>query len=146
MKPTHILFTSLSICLPAVRSTSDGRIGPQRRILTCYHRSVVLIKIYPLRHSESFHPSLLAFSQSKKAVSINCKGVYLLATSCKCMAKCTWIWLPVSQLLKLLTSIMLLPCTYWLQTTIKSWFCVWTCMCSCAVTASIKIVVKCMWC
>ena len=51
-------------CQPAIRCTSSGRISPvfsQSRISMCHHSSVVLIKIYLLYHSESFHPLLLQF-------------------------------------------------------------------------------------
>ena len=51
-----------------------------------YHGSVVPIKIYPLRHDESFHSSLLLFLfdwllkrwEITKAVLINCNGFWLL--------------------------------------------------------------------
>ena len=62
------------------------------RILMCYHRSVVLIKIYSLHHSESFPPSLLLFLfdwltkrwKTAKEMSINCNSLYLLChTNCQ---------------------------------------------------------------
>ena len=62
------------------------------RILMCYHRSVVLIKIYSLHHSESFPPLLLLFLfdwltkrwKIAKEMSINRNSLYLLChTNCQ---------------------------------------------------------------
>ena len=51
-----------------------------------HHRSVVPIKIYPLHHGESFHPSLFLFHfdwllkrEITKVVLITCDGFYLLS-------------------------------------------------------------------
>ena len=60
----HPYFVSKPACLPTIRPTSSGKIGPvfsQCRILICYHRTVDPIKIYPLQYSESLYPSLLLF-------------------------------------------------------------------------------------
>ena len=65
----------------------------QQRILTCYHISVVPIKIYPLQHGKFFHPSLLIFLFDwlmerwyiTVGLLINCNGFYLLCHTNKKM-------------------------------------------------------------
>ena len=83
-----------------------------------YHGSVVPIKIYPLRHDESFHSSLLLFLfdwllkrwEITKVVLIIVMASSYYVTQ---VAKCTWIWLSVSQPLKLLSAMLISPCSDW---------------------------------
>lgn len=49
---------------PAIRPTSTVRIGPvflTAKDINMLPQNLVLIKVYPLHYSESFHPSLLLF-------------------------------------------------------------------------------------
>ena len=85
----------------------------QSRISTCYHRSVVPIKIYSLPHGESFIPLNLPLFlvdlwakrwEITKEISMNCNGVVAYTYNVTLMAKytCTWLHHP----LELLTSTM----------------------------------------
>ena len=82
----------LPACLPACRKTHQHQedrpsFFSKRRLSTRYHRSVVPMKIYPLRHVESFNPSLFLFlfyllakkvRKTKKKVSMDCHGFCLI--------------------------------------------------------------------
>ena len=115
MKSTYIS----SVSLPAVRLTSGGRKDPvfltMKDILMHYHRFIVSIKFYPLHHSESFHPLLLLFlfdwlmkrREITKEVLIS--STYYVTE----IAKCTWIWLSVSQPLILTSAMLISPCSDW---------------------------------
>ena len=64
--PVFCLSASQPACVPAIRPASGGRIGSifsqnEGYNYMHYHRSVVLIEIYMLRHSEHFYPSLILF-------------------------------------------------------------------------------------
>ena len=92
-----------------------------------YHRSVVQIKIYPLRHGESFHPSLLAFLfdwwtkrwEIAEEVSMNCMAFTYYITL---ISKHTSAWL--LRLLILLPSALLL-CTNSSQSGWFLWGAIW---------------------
>ena len=112
-----------------------------------YHKSVDTIKIYPLCHSQSFHPSLLLFPfdwqmkrwEITKVVSINCNGFHLLGHASGQMHVNIIISEPAVKIIMLI-----LPCTQWnhkLQVMVTS--------CTVCVfgllfvnTASIKIIIK----
>ena len=95
-----------------------------------YHGSVVLIKISPLHHDESFHSSLLLFLfdwllkrwEITKVVLIKLTASsYYVTQVAKCasgqmhvnMIISEWIWLLVSQPLKLLSAMLISPCSDW---------------------------------
>ena len=82
----HAYFICLPACLPIYRKThyqwEDRDIFlSQYRMLMCKYkyRCVVLMKIYPLRHGESFHLSLLLFF-----LTVERKGE-------KSLKRCWWI-------------------------------------------------------
>ena len=85
-----------------------------------YHGCVVPIKIYPLRHDESFHSSLLLFLfhwllkrwEITKVVLIKLIVTTFVIMSCK-WPKYMWIWLSVSQPLILLSTMLISPCSNW---------------------------------
>ena len=103
-----------------------------------YHKSVVPIKIYPLHHDESFNSSLLLFLfdwllkrwEITKVVLIKLIVTASVITSRK-WPKCTLIWLSVSQPLKLLSTMLISPCSDWNH---KIQAMVFSCMHSWAVT------------
>ena len=152
MIPAHILFaclpTRLPVCRTCIKPTSSRRIGPvfsQHKISTHKHRSVVPIKIHPLHHDESFHPSLLPFLfdwwtkrwEIAEEVLMNCMAyTHYVTLMAKCM--CAWLHHP----LKLLLS-KLLPC---IDSSQPGWFHAETYMCILrlwfAYTAGAKIAIK----
>ena len=108
----HISSACLSACLLAVGG--KDQFFSQCRISTHYHRFVVLIKIYPLHHSESFYPSLLLLLfdwwmkrwEITKEVSMNYNGLYLLRHGNHQMRMCM-----IASCIKIITGAMFLPCT-----------------------------------
>ena len=83
-------------------------------------RSVVLIKIYPLRHGESFHPLLLLFLfdwllkrwEITKVMLINCNSFYLLRyASGQMHMKMIYISEPTVKIIKYNVNIAV----YWLK-------------------------------
>ena len=102
------------------------------------HRSVVLNKIYPLCHGESFDPSLLPFLfvwwmkrwEIAVEVSMNRMAYTYYFTL---MAKCTYAWLHHS-LIKIINKCNVFPCSYWFKSTriISCWdlhACSWAVVC-----------------
>ena len=151
---TSNCFKSSCICTyvywTLIRPTSGGRIGLVFSYNTEYWCSNIdLLKIYPLCHGDSFHPSLLLFLfdwwtkrwEIAKEMSMN----YMACTYyVMLMAKgtCTWLHHP----LKLLPSAMFLPCIYSNE---PGWFHIETYMRALrlwsANTSAATVVIKCIW-
>ena len=118
MKPTYISIFHVPPCLPAETPTSGRRIESVFSHNTDYQCTntdlLFQLRFFPLRHGESFYPSLLPFlfNWCKKGweiteeILINCTAYtyYVML-----MTKYTWTWL--HHPLKLLPSTMFLPCT-----------------------------------